>query len=213
MPEINYTCSLGSLCHSSQILKRNKCKLYSYPFDWIFSNCNNIIHCIKDNFNIFLNKSYYIDRLPQQCGHSNYHKCMFNHHNPLINIDHYNYYVRCVDRFNNLLQAHEHTLFIMIFINMNDIYENKKNEVIEFNNEFSKYTSNYTLLVIFNIPDKEQIRHIFEYNDNIHFLELHTLSRSNGREFDNNDDNIYLDNIINSNYTFNLKDTLNIAYD
>jgi len=36
MLKINYTCSLGSLCHSSQILKQNKLKLCSYPFDWIF---------------------------------------------------------------------------------------------------------------------------------------------------------------------------------
>ena len=54
MLSINYTCSFGSLCHSSKILKRNNLKLCSYPFDWIFSNCDNIIDCIEDNFNIFL---------------------------------------------------------------------------------------------------------------------------------------------------------------
>ena len=53
MLEINYACSLGGMCHSAQILKRNKYKLCSYPFDWIFSNCNNIIHCIEDDFKIF----------------------------------------------------------------------------------------------------------------------------------------------------------------
>ena len=60
MLEINYTCSLGNLCHGSQILKRNNYKKCSYPFDWIFSNCENIIHCIEDDFNIFLDKSYYV---------------------------------------------------------------------------------------------------------------------------------------------------------
>ena len=204
MLEINYVCSLGSLCQSSQILKRNKYKLCSYPFDWIFSNCDNIIHCIEDNFNIFLDKSYYINISQTQCGHSKY--CgnvysMFNHHNPLINIDHYNYYVRCVDRFKNLLQKQEHKLFIMIIVNMNDIDENIKNNIIDFNTKFSKKTYNYTLLVIFHIPNKEQNHHIFTYNDNIHFLELHTLSVSGGIEFNNND-NIYLDNIIKSKYNF-----------
>ena len=121
MLEINYTCSLGSLCQSSQILKRNNLKLCSYPFDWIFSNCDNIIHCIEDNFNIFLDKSYYINISPTNCGHSKYHNVMFNHHNPLINIDHYNYYVRCVDRFKTLLQKQEHKLFIMIFVNINNV--------------------------------------------------------------------------------------------
>jgi hypothetical protein len=130
---------------------------------------------------------------------------MFNHHNPLINIDNYNYYVRCVDRFKILLQKQEHKLFTMIFINMDNINENIKNEVIDFNNKFSKYTSNYTLLIIFHISNKQQKHHIFTYNDNIHFLELHTLSNSNGVEFSNNYDNIYLDNIIKSKYNFNIK--------
>ena len=199
MLEIKHTCSLGSLCHSSQILKRNNLKLCSYPFDWIFSNYDNIIDCIEDNFQIFLDKSYYINISESQCGHSKYNNRMFNHHNPLINIDSYNYYVRCVDRFKNLLQKQEHKLFIMIFINMNNIDENIKNNIHDFNNKFSKYTYNYTLLVIFHIPNQQQ-NHIFTYNDNIHFLELHTLSSSGGVEFDNNNDNIYLDTIINSKY-------------
>ncbi len=205
MLEINYTSSLGSLCQSSQILKRNNLKLCSYPFDWIFSNCDNIIHCIEDNFNIFLDKSYYVNISQSICGHSKYGNAMFNHHNPLINIDHYNYYVRCVDRFKTLLQKQEHKLFIMIFVNMNNVDENIKNKTIEFNNKLSKYTSNYTLLVIFHIPNKKQNHNIFTYNDNINFLELHTLSVSCGAKFANNNDNIYLDNIINSKYNFNLK--------
>ena len=93
----------------------------------------------------------------------------------------------------------------MTFVNMNNIDENIKNKIIDFNNKFSKYTSNYTLLVIFHIPNKEQNHNIFTYNDNINFLELHTLSRSNGSYFINEIDNIYLDNIINSKYKFNLK--------
>jgi len=204
MSEIYYTCSLGSLCHSSQILKRNKYKLCSYPFDWIFSNCDNIIHCIEDNFNIFLDKSYYINISQSQCGHSKYNNRMFHHHNPLINIDHYNYYVRCVDRFKNLLEKKEHKLFTMIFVNCEyNCYSNTfLNNIIDFNNKFSKYTSNYTLLVIIHYPNKQQNHHIFTYNDNIHFLELHTLSHSNGLEFVNNNDNNYLDNIIKSKYNF-----------
>lgn len=205
MLKINYTCSLGPFCQSSQILKTNHLKLCSYPFDWIFSNCDNIIHCIEDNFVCFLEKSYYISRNKSQCGHTKYHERMFNHHNPLTNIDHYNYYVRCVDRFKNLLQKQEHKLFLMTFVNMNNIDENKKNTIIEFNNKLSKYTSNYTLLVIFHIPNKQQNHNIFTCYDNIHFLELHTLSKSNGLKFLNNNDNIYLKNLIYSKYNFNLQ--------
>ena len=88
---------------------------------------------------------------------------------------------------------------------MHNIDENIKKKIIEFNNKFSKYTNNYTLLVIFHKPKKEQNHNIFTYNDNIHFLELHTLSVSNGKDFNDHNDNIYLDNIINSKYNFNLK--------
>jgi hypothetical protein len=88
---------------------------------------------------------------------------------------------------------------------MNNIDEYIKNQIIDFNNKFSKYTSNYTLLVIFQIPNKEKNHHDFTYNDNINFLELHTLSSSNGMYFLNEIDNIYLDNIIKSKYNFNLK--------
>ena len=202
MLEINYTCSLGGMCHSSQILKRNKYKSCSYPFDWIFSSCDTIMDCIEDNFNIFLDKSYYINISHSTCGHSKYGNNMFMHFNPLINIQHYTYYVRCVDRFKNLLQQQQHKLFIMTFNNMNNIDENTKNNIIDFNNKFSKYTSNYTLLVIFHIPNKEENYHIFTYNTNIHFLELHTLSSLFNFEFINNNDNIYLDNIIKSKYNF-----------
>ena len=207
MSEINYVCSLGSLCHSSQLLKRNKYKLSSYPFDWIFSNCNNIIHCIEDDFKSFLDKSYYINISKTQCGHSYYGKKMFNHHNPLQNENDYNYYSRCVVRFQDLLQRQEHKLFTMIFVNGEysshlDIFPK---EIIDFNTKLSKYTSNYTLLVIIHYPNKQQNHHIFTYSENIHFLELHTLSVSNGVEFINDDDNIYLDDILNSQYNFNVK--------
>ena len=129
---------------------------------------------------------------------------MFNHHNPLENINHYNYFVRCVDRFRILLQKQEHKLFTMIFVNIDNI-DNYINKIIDFNNKFSKHTSNYTLLVIFHIPHKQQHYHNFTYHDNIHFLELYTLTKSGGVQFLNNYDNIYLDNIIKSKYNFNIK--------
>jgi hypothetical protein len=203
--EIKHTCSLGSLCHSSQLLKNNKLKKCSYPFDWIFSNCDNIIHCIEDDFNIFLDKSYYISVSDTICEHSYYGKRMFNNHNPLENENDYNYYVRRVIRFKQLLQYEEHKLFIMVLVNNENVDENQKNDIINFNNKFSKYTKNYTLLVIYHIKNKENNHHIFTHNDNIDFLELHTLSSSNGKIFTNKNDNDYLNNIINTTYKFNIE--------
>jgi hypothetical protein len=203
--EIKYVCSLGSLCQSSQILKNNNLKKCSYPFDWIFSNCNNIIHCLEDDFNFFLDKSYYFTISPKICGHSFYHKQMFYHHNPLDNENDYNYFIRCVDRFKKLLTFEEHKLFVMMFVNMENIEEHVKNNIINFNNKFSKFTKNYTLLTIFQIKNKEYRYHNFTHNDNIDFLEIHTLSESNGVAFKDNDDNDFLNSIIKTKYNFNVE--------
>ena len=207
--EIQHTCSLGNLCHSSQFLKENNLKKCSYPFDWVFSTCGSIIHCIQNDFNIFLDKSYYVGGGHKKCIHSYYKDwgisyISFPHHNPLDDQNDYNYYVRCVNRFRDLLQQEEHKLFIMININLDNYHEDLKTKVIDFNNKFSEYTKNYTLLSIFHIKDKNKHHHEFTHHDNIDFLELHTLSESNGVRFGNYNDNVYLSNIIKSKYKFNL---------
>ena len=204
--EIKYVCSLGSLCHSAQILKTSNLKTTSYPFDWIYTSPYTIIDCIKDDFKKFLDKNCYISRGPNVAGHSVYNSLnMFAHHNPSTNEDEYNYYVRCVDRFKELLKCEGHKLFTMIFVNGEHGYhsDNFKQRIIEMNNELSKYTTNYTILCITHFQDTQR-NHIFTYNDNIHFLEFHTLSESTGVEFSNNDDNNYLNNIIKSTYNFNI---------
>jgi len=206
MLDINHICSLGSLCHTAEFIKRNKLKLSSYPFDWIFSNYSDIISCIEDNFCKFLDKSYYkIDNSDSQCIHSYYNTIKWFHHNPLISIDHYNYYVRCVSRFKELLKYPDHKLFIIMFVNNDEVDENIEKSIIEFNKKLSNYTNNYTLLIIFNIKNMKKNYHAFKYIDNIHFLAVHTLSISNGVRFNNENDNIYLDNILNTKYRFKLK--------
>ena len=215
MAKINYTCSLGKICHSSEILKKNMHKTCSYPFDWIFSNSKMIIDCLEDNFNIFLDKSYYINISNKRCGHAYYNReivnhyfrlnqVLFNHHNPLNNENDYNYYTRCVNRFRELLNCEESKLFIIININQDDVNEDQKNHIIEFNNKFSKYTKNYKLLFIYHIKNKPNNYHEFTHVDNIDFLVLHTLSHSNGVNFTKNNDNIYLNNIILKTYNFNV---------
>lgn len=196
--EIKHVCSLGTHCHTSQLLKTNHFKRCSYPFDWIFINYNDIIHCLEDDFKIFLDKTYYTHISDTKCGHSYYHKHLFNHRNPLNDTD-YNYYIRCVDRFKKMLQYEEHKLFIMILIDR-EFNDHLQQELIKFNNTFSKYTKNYTLLVIVQISKKQRYHNILKH-DNIDFIELHTKSCSNGIFFCDKDDNDYLNTIINQ-YNF-----------
>lgn len=124
---------------------------------------------------------------------------MFNHHNPLKND--YEYFIRCVNRFKILLKSSQTKLFILMYVNMN---KNEIQEAIHFNSIFSKYTSNYILLVIHHEVNKIR-HHYFEYKDNIHILYLYTLSESDGKEFKNDDDNFYLDTIINAHYKLRIE--------
>lgn len=204
--EINHICSLGGLCHTAQFLKRNNVKKCSYPFDWIFSNCEMITHCLNDKFSTFLNKTYYTNISKTQCGHSLYNSVMFNHHNPLMNENDYSYYIRCIDRFNKLLHNNDKKMFIIMFNNMDNLdnLDNLKDMIIGFNNTLLTYTSNYILVVIYNIINSQYTSHNIVYDNNIHFIELHTISKSNGVSFDNENDNIYLDKCIMANYKFNI---------
>lgn len=85
-----------------------------------------------------------------------------------------------------------------MYVNMNNSKE-EINKTIEFNKSFSNYTSNYILLIIYHRHNNFR-HHYFDYKDNIHFLYLYTTSVSDGKEFLNEEDNLYLDNIIKSKY-------------
>ncbi len=197
--EINYVCSLGTFCHSANLLKRNGLKKCSYPFDWIFSSTDIVMSCLDDDFATFLNKTYYTDISNTQCGHTIYCKNLFNHHNPLINPDDYSYFIRCVDRFRNLLTQKEKKLFVLF-----NIYLINKDKIIDLYKKLSDFTTNYILLFIMIKQNQPINSHTFTHNDNVHFLEIDILSETNGILFTNNIDNEYLDNILHSNYKFNI---------
>ena len=209
MTEFNFACSIGPQCHSTNILRRLDLKKESYPFDWIFSNLKNVEHAIKDDFKIFLDKTYYTntDVLSKTQRHSYYFEnsaSMFNHHNPL-NKEHYDYFVRCVNRFNTLIIEKEYKLFVLTYINLEiSVFSSIQKKIQEFKKFFDTIVSNYKILVILHFISDSQ-GHQFNIIDNIDFLLLSTKSKSNGCEFIDFSDNIYLDQVILSRYTFNIK--------
>ena len=216
MTTINYICSLGPRCHTAGFLKRNNLKKASYPFDWIFCNTNMILHCLEDDFNIFLDKKYFtiLDNNSPIQQHKLYSECeneiLFNHHNPL-NIKDYSYFKRCILRFKNLLLKPELKLFILTFLNYTTVNIGFKNKIIDFNKKFSKYTQNYGILCIIQYKaDKRAYR--FNFHENIHFLEIYTKSNSNGLEFEDKEDNDFLDKLITSTYEIYLKDIEEVQY-
>ena len=159
MTTIKYICSLGTSCHTSAFKIRNRLKFESYPFDWIISNPKMILHCLENDFKLFLDKSQYINIFENRSSHLIYGD-IFHHHN-LLDSNDYDYFVRSVNRFREIMKSEEEKLFIMTFTNIKNIVN-----IIEFNKEFSKNTKNYTLLVIYHFVSGVQ-RHNVSNIENI----------------------------------------------
>ena len=207
---IHHVCSLGTLCLSAQLCKDMKLKLESYPFDWIYSSFKTIMHCINDDFKIFLDKLYYTDVKDKlvghrQCGHTLYHSNMFYHHDPR-NDDDYNYYKRCVERFRHLLTVNENKLFMISFDNqLKNNCDDIKTQVSELNKFLKTLANNYYILVVIHIPNQDSTYYTITSDDNINFLELYTKSRSYGTGFDNKNEYAYLQRTILDSYSFQVK--------
>lgn len=203
----NYVCSLGSNCHMAYYLKLHKMKLESFPFDWVdIRNEKNVLHCLKDDFKIFMDKSYYTPFEAGKRRHSFYSYKFFNHKDPMQEDD-YNYYLRCIDRFKKLCVVDERKLFLLGFFNLDEITEDRKRELVDFNKEFTNFASNYALLVILH-KTGDAISHTVSTNGNICFLEFITRTPSNGLLFKEREENDYLETVINSLFTFKLQKIL-----
>lgn len=117
---------LGSRCTIAQTLQDLGLRSGSYPFDWIFSTPEIVVHCLEDDFELFLRKDQYEPiavehRAVKQfnlCDHATFRDAfgqgaMFNHRNPTEADDHA-YLVRCVDRFRAMLASSDPTLFVLV---------------------------------------------------------------------------------------------------
>lgn len=204
-------CSLGEFCHASALIKANELKLASYPFDWIFSSDQMIKHCIEDDFRTFLNKSEYNSNLsnPEICEHNFYatmvenyqkaegfddrEKVIFNHHNPLVNQDHYAYFERCVNRFRELLASDEEKTFVIFQREYKNITDGVMKS-LQLSQFLKNYTTNFTLLVIHQTVGDEQSYQLIQ-GENLKFINLKTLSKSAGINFKNPIDDEYLNTI------------------
>jgi hypothetical protein len=116
---------LGMRCTTAQLLQDIGARSASYPFDWIFSTPEVVVHCLEDDFALLLRCEEYLPTSPQQrgrntalCDHRTFRDGfgvwnMFNHHNPMEPSD-YAYLQRCVDRFRALADAADPTLFVVL---------------------------------------------------------------------------------------------------
>jgi hypothetical protein len=187
----------------------------------MFTDENVIIDILNDDFNKFMDKSYYGDVKnkfsERTCGHSLYHEDFFFHKNPRNEDDHL-YYQRCINRFKGMLRDPGEKLFIMMYApgstkHPTDVYklfnEEYHTETIlnnlrlrgeNLNNTLMKFTNNYKLLIVMNFGNNEKQSFQMVHHGNIHYLTLNTLSESTGVTFKDNADNLFFSGIMCEHY-------------
>jgi hypothetical protein len=180
--------SLGNYCITSWLLKSHNLKYESYPYDWMVTCLDNVIHNLEDDFKEFLNKDNYIHNINISKGVKNvfYFKktqelfgiknlnTVDHQHHSLLDDKNYNYLLRCVNRFNKL---NEYNLikFIMIqplYLTNKSIDYDKINKLYEL--LLNRFGENIKLF-IFNISKKVNKSYKEEkINDNLILFELDT---------------------------------------
>ena len=164
--------SFGHRCSSASFIKLLDLKTESYPFDWIVSKLDVIQNCIETNFVHFLNVNNYVATNTEtynMIDNTKYHICYENiqvnefyetdntnnnistynyklaltHHN-LNNVDDYEYYQRCIDRFNNLFEMdiRKYYIYFHPIVGINE-YQHTKEHIF---NEFDNFGSLVILL-------------------------------------------------------------------
>jgi hypothetical protein len=213
-----YLVSLGCSCNVAMYMKILNIKYYSCPFDWIFSNLRMIQDIIEDNFKIFLDRSEYDEINKKLVGHKQYHKNLFNHHNPLRDDD-YMYFLRCVDRFKKILSSSEEKLFVHtcyhtltytpkyrdLFHVPYDSYKSETDQdFINFYEYLCSKTINFHLLIILQIPYSEPrvVKRDATCQDHMTIYELYLKGPTSGLEFTNKIDRDNYKSILNQ-YDFN----------
>lgn len=99
--------SLGTLCMTVNMMERCELRRWPGPFDWVFSSPSIVLHCLRDNFGSFLDRTAYVAAPAKKAGHARYsmmvgRPVIFNHHNPMIPSD-YEFLSSCVECFRGLL--------------------------------------------------------------------------------------------------------------
>lgn len=124
---VKHIVSLGSFCLPSLILQDNGLRRYSLPFDWIFSTPQMVCDCLADDFETLLDRRYYCsisdprrdDPTREAAAEHGLYRDkygitgLFAHRDPTRESDHL-YYVRCVNRFRQILRSADSKLFMII---------------------------------------------------------------------------------------------------
>lgn len=204
-------CSLGYGCHSAAILKYQGLKTESYPFDWMNSRPEMIKDCIKDDFQKFLDKSYYSEIANHWDDHavcqndfyapllldnpSPEKHIIFRHRDPLTDDAAYEYYQRCVERFRNLLSSDEEKTFIIMYPNRGLDITASITDALSLSAFLSEHTTNFKLIAVHQSVTGYRSYKLIN-GQNLKFVNLTTVTQDDGGNYTGHDDNMYLNDII-----------------
>ena len=196
--------SLGTFCHAAEILKHSELRMFSGPFDWLFTNLAVVTHCIEDDFTLFLDKSKYQtvpleERLVPDaniCDHSFYRdqfgiKYFFNHHNPTQDLV-YGHFQRSVERFRQL-HAHSPVLFLMV--THLPVLAADYEHLVEL---LEKSVGNFLLVVVRFISESQKNVTTFHHKHNFISINFSVVELSNGVVFPEEIDNLRFEAFIRS---------------
>lgn len=219
--EINYVCSLGSFCHTSEHLKAYNMRYCSYPFDYVLSSPEMVTDCLKDDFTLFLDKSRYENciinndirtnhKLYGNFSHtyfsdrSKIFNSTFRHHNLLDEVD-YQGFIRKINRFRMLLKKTEPKLFLLF----SQDEEYTKKQIDELNDMLKTKTTNYEICCITFLNDYHAHYTIEEYG-NCKLVKAYMYSRTSGGAMLCPPENDFLQRILENYYKFNLKNDIKL---
>jgi len=201
---INYVIPFGSQCFSAYYLKKNGLKKTSYPFDWIFSNPLVIFQILNDQFKEFLNKNNYVIQNTESDTNSHIlyvsDLSMFNHRNPM-RVDDYLYYIRCVNRFYEVLKKDGKKLFFMTSLN-NEI-SNELENLMYLKCKLDEICDDYIFICFFQKAIGTQSREIFQ-DGNMIIVQLFTFENADGVVFKNENDTTFFKSIMDELFDFQL---------
>ena len=218
-PTVNHVISLGMNCHVSFYLKSKGYKTFSGPFDWTAGSYRTMMSCIYTKFKEFLDRSKYIDHVDEintcneinktkekyKCGHEFYGNNYFHHYNPRVP-EQYEYYKRCVNRFNNIPKLKGRTLFIYFSNNESIGYT----EIETIRNELQYYLNKTFELCVVRLKHYSDSKNPIvkkTIHDDITIIDIDGIE-STGVRFKNKKDDIMFDKLLHSIYNFNIDKTV-----
>lgn len=193
--------SLGYNCYIAHFLQQHNLRKAAYPFDWVFTCPEIVIDCLKNNFTVFLDKQHfrmtkcYDECVCEKCtrngvlsGHAIYGTHFFRHKNVFQQED-FEYYQRCVRRWNKLFDNDDNITFILLLSNRQH-YTNETLHHLCF--ELHSLLSNQKsviLIFIFHTISADFSFTSQTLQENLYFCHL-TCSKNKGTSFENKNDNV-----------------------